>query len=309
MYSDKVKVNERPNRLRLKHGDVIIRSEYNDGVLRNNNRANNRLSSQMQMFDKAQRVIMKDLGKETQFIKNKMNSTTAATPRQRKYSPLTHIGTFNMHKKSTYTINAKGSKEETPRETNSSLFHSLTDRSMYSVTTQSKRKTEGRTSRVRPIIAKSDNILRHDIDMNTPKIPLTERQMDSGMSVTSRTDRKVDSFLNSFTPSTEKKPNSVLSGSYRSSQQSATTINRKGGIHGPLADRQLSATSRLSFIEILQKAEEAKAKGLNIEEHVPRPKTPELLSDYGSDESEKEQRRKPSHIGATPKSTYISHHM
>jgi hypothetical protein len=58
MYSDKVKVNERPNRLRLKHGDVIIRSEYNDGVLRNNNRANNRLSSQMQMFDKAQRVIM-----------------------------------------------------------------------------------------------------------------------------------------------------------------------------------------------------------------------------------------------------------
>lgn len=64
---------------KIQYGDIIQRSEYTDGVLRNNNRAGNRLSNEMKMYDRAQKVMLKQMGKETQLLRNKIATTTTST--------------------------------------------------------------------------------------------------------------------------------------------------------------------------------------------------------------------------------------
>ncbi|CAC5414361.1 unnamed protein product [Mytilus coruscus] len=302
MYSDKVKINEKPNRLKLRHGDAIIRSEYNDGVLRNNNRANNRLDGQMKMFDKAQRLILKDLGKEAQIIRSKMTSTSP-----RHSISTNHIASYSVHGKSSYTIKAQ-QKNNTPREiTNNSTFKSLSDRSMYSLAKEAQRRNAARAARVKPI---NDNALNDNVNNESLRVPIPGKTYEEN--TTPRNEHRTDSKLNTFTPRYDRKTDSVISETHRSNQMSANTPH-KGGVNSSLAEsNRLTSAGHISFIELLQKAEEAKAKGLKVEDHVPRPRTPELLSDYGSDELNlREPKRKHSfgHIGITPKSTYISHQM
>ncbi|XP_063407686.1 uncharacterized protein LOC134691240 [Mytilus trossulus] len=318
MYSDKVKINEKPNRLKLRHGDAIIRSEYNDGVLRNNNRANNRLDGQMKMFDKAQRMILKDLGKEAQIIRSKMTSTSP-----RHSISTNHIASYSVHGKSSYTIKAQH-KNSTPREiTNNSTFKSLSDRSVYSLAKEAQRRNAARAARVKPI---NDDSLIENVNNERLRVPLPGNKYQD--STTPRNELRTDSKLNTFTSRYDRKTESVFSETHRSNQMSANTpyksgVNsslaesantpHKGGVNSSLAEsNRMTSAGHMSFIEILQKAEEAKAKGLKVEDHVPRPRTPELLSDYGSDDLNlREPKRKHSfgHIGITPKSTYISHQM
>ena len=56
------------------YGSQPKRSEYDDEFLRDNIRSNNRLKAQMQYHDRAHRVVMKDLGKESYLLQNKLDN-------------------------------------------------------------------------------------------------------------------------------------------------------------------------------------------------------------------------------------------
>jgi len=53
---------------------TVQRSEYSDDILRNNQRSGNRLKIDMTYYDRAQKVIMKDIGKETLLLQSKLDS-------------------------------------------------------------------------------------------------------------------------------------------------------------------------------------------------------------------------------------------
>ena len=48
---------------RSKDGVTVQRSEYSDDILQSNKRSGNRLRNDLNYYDRAQKVIMKDLGK------------------------------------------------------------------------------------------------------------------------------------------------------------------------------------------------------------------------------------------------------
>ena len=62
------------NRYKDKYGSQLRRSEFDDELLRDNIRSNNRLKTQMQLQDRAHRVVMKDLGKEAHLLQNKLEN-------------------------------------------------------------------------------------------------------------------------------------------------------------------------------------------------------------------------------------------
>ncbi|KAK3595675.1 hypothetical protein CHS0354_026892 [Potamilus streckersoni] len=68
------------NRTKELYGTPIKRSEYEDSIMRSNHREGNRLGREMQLVNRAQKVIMKDLGKETFFLKNKLESDRRTMP-------------------------------------------------------------------------------------------------------------------------------------------------------------------------------------------------------------------------------------
>ncbi|KAH3740862.1 hypothetical protein DPMN_047576 [Dreissena polymorpha] len=51
---------------------TVQRSEYSDDILRNNQRTRNRLIIDMSYYDRAQKVIMRDLGKESLLLQSKL---------------------------------------------------------------------------------------------------------------------------------------------------------------------------------------------------------------------------------------------
>ncbi|KAH3740856.1 uncharacterized protein LOC127851176 [Dreissena polymorpha] len=53
---------------------TVQRSEYSDDILRNNQRSGNRLKIDMTYYDRAQKVIMKDLGKESLLLQSKLEN-------------------------------------------------------------------------------------------------------------------------------------------------------------------------------------------------------------------------------------------
>ena len=53
---------------------TVQRSEYSDDILRNNQRSGNRLKIDMTYYDRAQKVIMKDLGKESLLLQSKLKN-------------------------------------------------------------------------------------------------------------------------------------------------------------------------------------------------------------------------------------------
>lgn len=67
-------MNKRGNKSKETYGSGVKRSEYDDGILRNNQRTGNRLKIDMTYYDRAQKVIMKDLGKESLLLQNKLEN-------------------------------------------------------------------------------------------------------------------------------------------------------------------------------------------------------------------------------------------
>lgn len=94
------------NRTKQVHGAPLRRSEFDDELLRNNMRSNNRLKTQMQYQDRAQRVIMKDLGRESNLLQTKLENDrkiislglyghtfgTSSQQNPRKYTPTSPTG-------------------------------------------------------------------------------------------------------------------------------------------------------------------------------------------------------------------------
>lgn len=100
-------MSRKANKSKETYGSNVKRSEYNDDILRNNQRTGNRLKIDMHYYDRAQKVIMKDLGKESLLLQNKLDndrktlslglfgskfgvSSTKSTP---KYTPTSPMGT------------------------------------------------------------------------------------------------------------------------------------------------------------------------------------------------------------------------
>lgn len=98
--------NRKSNKSKDAYGSNVKRSEYDDGILRNNQRTGNRHRVDMTYYDRAQKVIMKDLGKESLLLQNKIdnNNRTLAmglygsklgvtSAKNRKYTPTSPMGT------------------------------------------------------------------------------------------------------------------------------------------------------------------------------------------------------------------------
>ncbi|KAL3890950.1 hypothetical protein ACJMK2_003219 [Sinanodonta woodiana] len=68
------------NRTKELYVTPIKRSEYEDSLMRSNHREGNRLGREMQLVNRAQKVVMKDLGKETLFLRNKLESDRKVMP-------------------------------------------------------------------------------------------------------------------------------------------------------------------------------------------------------------------------------------
>ena len=97
----------RGNKTKEIYGTAIRRSEYDDSIIRNNQRTRNRFNTEMQYHDRAQKVIMKDLGKESHILQNKLENdrkplsfglfgskfgTTYSSKTPRKYTPTSPFG-------------------------------------------------------------------------------------------------------------------------------------------------------------------------------------------------------------------------
>ena len=64
----------RGNRTKQVHGQPTRLSEFDDELLRNNKRSNNRLRTHMQVQDRAHKVIMKEMGRESSLLQTKLDN-------------------------------------------------------------------------------------------------------------------------------------------------------------------------------------------------------------------------------------------
>ncbi|XP_045182091.2 uncharacterized protein LOC123540842 [Mercenaria mercenaria] len=99
--------NRKSSKSKEAYGSNVKRSEYDDGILRNNQRTGNRLKIDMTYYDRAQKVIMKDLGKESLLLQNKLDNNNrtlsmglygskfgeTSSKVNRKYTPTSPVGT------------------------------------------------------------------------------------------------------------------------------------------------------------------------------------------------------------------------
>lgn len=101
-------MSRKSNKSKDAYGTTVRRSEYDDSILRNNKRTGNRFRIDMTYYDRAQKVIMKDLGKESHLLQNKLENekrtlslglygskvgVAPASKTNRKYTPASPIGT------------------------------------------------------------------------------------------------------------------------------------------------------------------------------------------------------------------------
>lgn len=134
-------MSKKTNKSKDIYGSNVKRSEYNDDILRNNQRTGNRLKIDMHYYDRAQKVIMKDLGKESLLLQNKLEndrktlslglygskfgvSGSQSTPRYTATSPLGTVkssSAFRPTMRSTSRTEAKFPWDKDPSEKASSV--------------------------------------------------------------------------------------------------------------------------------------------------------------------------------------------
>lgn len=281
---------------KIVYGDQIQRSEYNDGVLRDNNRANNRLSREMLMYEKAQKVILKDLGKETQLLRSKLSMTTITSPRS-SVNTTAVIEPFTVYGMS---ANPKSKKEPVRKVTLKPIYPSFVEQGaatpreqFYTPRTSlvSSKSHVTASPRSRNSIADSRNTNSRNILLNSRNSVLKSRNelVDNSVSpkngnMESRNNsvRNSRSSLNSSWNSGVQL--SALNTSSKTAKSKSSTKFGKTATYHPRSENELSVVetrmaqtgvvsdvksrqgaSRLSFIEILADAEERKAKEAKLE--------------------------------------------
>ncbi|XP_021370098.1 uncharacterized protein LOC110461119 [Mizuhopecten yessoensis] len=303
---------------KIVYGDQIQRSEYNDGVLRNNNRANNRLSREMLMYEKAQKVILKDLGKETQLLRSKLSMSTIASPRLAfAKNTTTDIAPFTIYGMS---ANPKSKKEPARKVTLKPIYPSVvegsaTPRASFNprtsfvnprnhVVVSSSSRNGLADSRVEKVNSRNglldsrNNILDSRNELVDGSVSARSGALEPRISSRTNMNNSRNSAvqLNALTTSpgkltSSKSRRAMKSGktgvSNQESESEFSTVEARGGRASVVSDiKSRQAPSRLSFIDILAEAEERKAKEAKLELEANsstttmlRPKTPILTID------------------------------
>lgn len=315
---DKEKKVQVPKRNRkIQYGDHIPRSEYNEGVRRSNNRCNNRLSKEMQYYEKAQKVILKNLGKETQQLHARMSSTLATprlntlegTPSLRMTNPFAVYGSPVIpFLKMDHPKRQQLKPLHTPMHSNkfpdpfytprgSLVSSSLKITSLNNDDISDKRSKDSSQSPTRKFELSSP------IKMTSPyKILLSDSQSESFGRLMFRNDTEMS--LNDFGSTSQKD-------------------GRRSIAEGKRANSRLNSgrSSHISFIDILKEAEERKAREkeaisvIKEDDAKPlsssqmRPKTPDPMSNYDDPKSDRKTEEiipKSTHLSATPKATFVN---
>jgi hypothetical protein len=309
----KVQVPKRTRK--IQYGDHIPRSEYNEGVRRSNNRCNNRLSKEMQYYEKAQKVILKNLGKETQQLHARMSSTLA-TPRLEALdgSPsLRMTNPFAVHGspvipflKMNHPRRQQLKPLHKPKHSNKfpDPFHtprgSLTSSSLK-ITSVNNDDVFDKHSKTNSYSPTRKLELSSPTKMTSPyKILLSDSQSESFGRLMLRND--TDMSLTDFGSTSQRD-------------------GRRSIAEGIRANSRLTSgrSSHISFIDILKEAEERKAREKEaisvIKEDKPlsstlmRPKTPNPMSNYDDPKPDKKSEEiipKSTHLSATPKATFVN---
>ncbi|XP_033727395.1 uncharacterized protein LOC117316743 [Pecten maximus] len=296
---------------KIVYGDQIQRSEYNDGVLRNNNRANNRLSREMLMYEKAQKVILKDLGKETQLLRTKLSMSTIASPRLSfAKNTVTDIEPFTIYGMS---ANPKSKKEPVRKVTLKPIYPSVGDstptpRANFhpgtSFVSSKGHVVVSSSSRNGLVDSRNDKVNSRSSLLESRNSVLNSRNDFIDGSVSARggmpdpRSGKINSRANlnsSRNSGVQLSSLSTTSGKLQSSKSRKATKSGKTGISSTDNESDFSTTeprggrtsvisdiksrqapSRLSFIEILAEAEERKAKEAKLEIEANSVTTPML---------------------------------
>ncbi|XP_060075592.1 uncharacterized protein LOC132555259 [Ylistrum balloti] len=296
---------------KIVYGDQIQRSEYNDGVLRNNNRANNRLSREMLMYEKAQKVVLKDLGKETQLLRTKLSMSTIASPRLAfAKNTTTDIEPFTIYGMS---ANPKSKKEPVRKVTLKPIYPSVGD-STPTPRTSFTSRTSFVPSRSHVVVSSSSR--NGLVDSRQEKVNSRNSLLDSRNSALNSRNDFIDGSVSARSGMVEprsglvnsranmnnsrnsgvqlsalnttsgklassKSRKTVKSGknasSYQDNESDFSSMDLRGGRASVISDfKSRQAPSRLSFIEILAEAEERKAKEAKLELEANSVTTPML---------------------------------
>lgn len=305
------KLEVRKRNRKIQYGDHIPRSEYNEGVRRSNNRCSNRLSREMQYYEKAQKVILKDLGKESQLLHARMSSTLATprletlegSPGLRMSNPFAVFGSPVIpFLKMDHPRRQQLKPLQKPLHPTKSRDSFLTPRT--SLTSTTIKTTVGITEENDRWSRVSSQSPRK-LDLSSPvkvtspyKILLADSQSESFARLMLRNDTELS-----------------LSTSQRDGRRSIA--------EGMRSNSRLNSgrSSHVSFIDILKEAEERKAKEketiavIKEDDTKPlsssklRPKTPDPMSNYDDPKSEQNGEKvvsKVTHLSATPKATYVN---
>lgn len=308
------KLEVRKRNRKFQYGDHIPRSEYNEGVRRSNNRCSNRLSREMQYYEKAQKVILKDLGKESQLLHARMSSTLA-TPRLE-----TLEGSSGLRMSNPFAVFGSPVipflKMDHPR------------RQQLKPLQKPLHSTKSRDSFLTPRTSLTSTTLKTTVGNN-------EENYDRWSRVSSQSPRKLD--LSS--PVKVTSPYKILLADSQSesfgrlmmrndtelslSRSTSQREGRRSIAEGMRSNSRLNSgrSSHVSFIDILKEAEERKAKEketiavIKEDDTKPlssskiRPKTPDPMSNYDDPKSEQNGEKlvpKVTHMSATPKATFVN---
>jgi len=178
-------MSKKANKSKNVYGSTVKRSEYSDDILRDNQRTGNRLKIDMHYYDRAQKVIMKDLGKESLILQNKLQS-------DRKTLSLGLYGS---------KIGVSGS-QSTPRYASTSPQGTVRSSSSFRPTMRSTSRSEAKFPWDKDPSDKASSVLDKDSGVSHSTSPLlkgTNRRFSSSLSTGYPTPRApTDDFLASI---------------------------------------------------------------------------------------------------------------
>ena len=332
---NKVKVPKRTRK--FQYGDHIPRSEYDDGVLRNNHRATNRLSHEMQLYEKAHKVIMKDIGKESQMLRAKMSSTFLVTPRFDIVDTSTPSPALRMTNPFATSFGTPfirmdcRTKRLQPIQLPNSSRNPRTNEKLAPLKVKCKGGKICNTN-IEPVVSESPRLKSQSSTILLPRRKLEQADKSearSGSVANSKTGFRSDSEMSiiAIVNETNKESRgsrfdgrlSRLEGRGSKLDGRVSKLDSRGRLDGSVSkfSEARAPSSRASFIEILKEAEEKRARELDKYAKVYslssgndfRPKTPKPMSNYDDNNDnvfEEPVQEKTGLLKATPNATYVN---
>lgn len=166
------------------YGTAPKRSEYSDEILRGNQRTGNRFKIDMHYYDRAQKVIMKDLGKESMLLQNKLES-------DRKTLSLSLFGS---------KFGVSGAKS-TPRYTPTSPLGTVKSNTSFKPTMRSTSRSETKFPWDRDTSEKANSVIDKEScvsNTTTPMLKNSKRLLTSSSSGYPSARAPTDDFLASI---------------------------------------------------------------------------------------------------------------